>query len=196
MFWALLTRPFTHQRVTPSVPAGSDSRLFWGTNMRFAGHGRRATSFTAVVLVLFLGTACSDDKGTDKVAAAQFTDQLTQTTTAFRARTTEIKADGKKALETSDPQKVLAIYESLRDATKDGASRYQRLTPPAKLASSYDSFLKSMDGQVAALDDVVSAAKKRDGKGVAEGLRRYASLLAQWASDLTRLNAPTGTKNS
>ena len=146
-----------------------------------------------MVIAVTMASACSSGTVRAPANSAQFGDGLSRATADFRAQTTAIKADGRTALATSDQTKVLGVYESLRDATRDAASGYHELTPPSSLSSSYESLLQSIDGQVAALDEVVRAAKKRDSKTLADALRRYASLLSQYAADLARLESPART---
>lgn len=141
-------------------------------------------------------TGCSGGSGgSAKVDATQFTSHLNATTAEFRTRTTEIKEAGRRAVTSSDPSKVVSVYESLRDATEDAAKKYHTLTAPKGLDDSYDSFLKGMDDQVKALDDVVSAAKDKDGATLTRALRTYATLLADWATELAQLSPATTTKN-
>lgn len=143
---------------------------------------------SGLLLVVALVAGCSESGGSSsKSSAATFTQDLTAATAAFRAQTDQIKADGRLALDASDASRVLAVYQSLRDATADAAQRYHALTAPSDKSAAFADFLANIDGQRAALDQVVAAAKKKDSKTVGVALRRYAELLMQWAAQLGRL---------
>lgn len=140
---------------------------------------------TLVVALSTTVVACGTDE--ERRPVSQFSHGLTEVTATFRARTEQIKSDGRAALAGSDAQRVLSVYESLRDATADAAERYHQLTPPSSKSAEFDAFVKNIDGQKVALDQVVRAAKAKSSGQVADALRRYAALLSDWAAALARL---------
>jgi hypothetical protein len=142
-----------------------------------------------LVIVVAVSTALVACNGSHsgRRPAAQFDQGLAEVTASFRASTEHIKSDGRAALASSDSSKVLAVYASLRDATAAAAQRYHELTPPAGKSEAFTALIKNIDEQKAALDQVVQGAKKQQSSTVATALRRYASLLQQWAAALSRL---------
>ena len=161
--------------------------------MGFFRLGTHRTGWLTLLVAAVLSTSCgSGSDAPARTGSEHFSDGLAQTTASFRARTAEIKSDGTTALQTADQTKVLAVYRSLLAATEDAAKRYHQLTPPSSVKPEFESLLKSVDGQVDALGDVVSAAKKQDSKKVTESLRRYAALLVQYAADLSKLGGSAG----
>lgn len=117
----------------------------------------------------------------------------------FRADTQRLQAEGQQ-VSGSSTEKIIPIYEQLRDLTSTAADRFEALDAPDAAQADYDTFIRLLRQQAVALDSVVKDATKGSARALAADLQRYALLVADWITARQKVDvaigATTGTSTT
>jgi hypothetical protein len=98
---------------------------------------------------------------------------------SFRSATASWQSKG-QALKNGSATAVLPVYVGIRGATDDAAKRFAALKAPGRAAADYDTLVRLLHAQSAALGDVITYARANQPKQLSFALQRYASLVSDW----------------
>ena len=148
-----------------------------------SGHAGAVRLAVGVVVVAALA-ACGGAGPQTAMTADDFARGFLRVTVSYQERTDAVKAEGRGAMG-QGPDRVLAVYGSMREAIHSARLEYQTLRPPSEVKPTFDRLVNLLKEQEAAIDAVVTAAKANDGAGLSQALSQLAQQFSDWAKART-----------